>query len=199
MDKASRKRAEIMEAAYRVFSRKGYHATRIEDIARESGMAQGLLYRYFDNKLDLFSQTIDMVIARVTAGVTSDAPGASDTLEEYREQMKRGLDNLFEIFVEDPMISKLLFYEARTVDEEMNRKIQGALDLFADYSSRYVRDGIEKGFLRPDLEVRETSYAFNALVIEAARRIAHSKDRERAKRTWTKAILDLMIDGTAKH
>ncbi len=197
MDKATRKRAEIMEAACKVISEKGYHRTRIEDIALETGMAQGLFYRYFENKKDVFSRILDMVVARISEGVMSDAPGRSDTLEEYTAQMKRGLDNLFDILVEDPYISKLLFQEARSVDEEMNRKVQDALDLFADFSSHYIRDGIEKGFLRPDIEVREMAYAFNAVVFEGARRIASSEDKKKAKETWIKAIADLMIAGTA--
>ncbi|MDD3719503.1 MAG: helix-turn-helix domain containing protein [Actinomycetota bacterium] len=186
-----------MEAAYRVISEKGYHRTRIEDIAQETGMAQGLFYRYFENKKDVFSQIIDMVIARISEGVMADAPGTSGTLEEYAEQMKRGLDNLFDILVEDPFISKLLFHEAQGIDEEMSRKAQKALDLFADFSSFYIKDGIAKGFLRPDIEIRETAYAFNAVVFEGARRIALSKDKGKAKKSWTKAILDLMIEGTA--
>ena len=170
MDKASRKRMEIMDAAYRVFSEKGYHSTRIEDIALETGMAQGLFYRYFENKLDIFSQIIDRIIARITAGVMSDAPGTSNTIEEYTAQLTRAVDNLFEIFVEDPFISKLLFYKALSIDEEINRKLQSALDLFADFSSFYIEDGIAKGFLRQDIEVRESAYAFNALVFEGGSR-----------------------------
>ena len=199
MDKASRKRTEIMDAAYRVFSEKGYHSTRIEDIALETGMAQGLFYRYFENKLDVFSQIIDRIISRITAGVMADAPGTSNTIEEYTAQLTRAVENLFEIFVEDPFISKLLFYKALSIDDEINRKLQGALDLFADYSSFYIEDGIAKGFLRPDLEIREMAYAFNALVFEGARRIMLSKNKKQAKRTWTKAIVDLMIHGTAER
>lgn len=197
MDKASRKRAEIMEAAYRVFSEKGFHSTRIEDIAKETGMAQGLFYRYFENKLDIFTQIIEEIISRITEGVMSDAPGTSNTLEEYTEQMRRGVENLFDIFVEDPLISKLLFYEALGINEEMNQRIQDALDLFADFSSSYIRDGMAKGFLRPDIEVRETAYAFNALVLEGARRIVSSRNKRRARKAWSKAIVDLVIRGTA--
>jgi len=197
MDKASRKRAEILDAATKVISEKGYHRTRIEDIAQETGMAQGLFYRYFDNKHDLFSEILDRVIARISEGVMSDTPGTSDTLEEYVEQMHRALDNLFKILVEDPFISRLLFYEAQGIDDEINLKVQNTLDLFADFSSFYIKDGMEKGFLRPDIEVRETAYAFNTLVFEAARRIALAKDKKRAKKTWAKAIIDLMIKGTA--
>ncbi len=189
---------EIMDAAYRVFSEKGYHSTRIEDIARETGMAQGLFYRYFENKLDIFSEIMDGIIARITTGVTADAPGTSNTLADYASQMTRAVGNLFEIFVEDPFISKLLFYEALGIDDEINRKIQEAQDLFADFSSTYIRDGIKKGFLRPDIQVRESAYAFNALVFEGARRIVQAENKKQAKDDWTKAIVDLMIRGTAE-
>jgi AcrR family transcriptional regulator len=187
-----------MDAAYRVFSERGYHSTRIEDIALETGMAQGLFYRYFQNKLDIFSQILDGIITRITLGVMSDAAGSSYTLEEYTQQMRRGVENIFDIFVEDPLLSRLLLYEALSINEEINAKLQNALDLFAEYSSSYIKDGIKKGFLRPDIEIKETAYAFNALVFEGVRRIMLAENKKRAKETWTKAIVDLMIKGTAE-
>ena len=197
MDRASRKRTEILDAAYRIFSEKGYHSTRIEDIASEMGMAQGLFYRYFRNKLDIFSQIIEEIVQRITEGVMTDTPGTSNTLEEYIDQMKRALENFFEIFIEDPFISKLLFYEALGIDDEINQTIQDAQDLFGEYSSLYVENGIKKGILRSDIQVKETAFAFNAIVFEAVRRISQAEDKEQAKAYWTKAIVDLMIGGTA--
>jgi TetR/AcrR family transcriptional regulator, fatty acid metabolism regulator protein len=44
------KRRVILDAAVRVFARKGYHAARVGDIAREAGIAHGLLYHYFGSK-----------------------------------------------------------------------------------------------------------------------------------------------------
>jgi AcrR family transcriptional regulator len=197
MDKASRRRAEILEAAYKVFSKNGYHATRIEDIATEIGMAQGLFYRYFRNKLDIFTQIIDEIISNITQGISEDAPTASDTLEEYIAQLIRAVNKLFDRFVEDPFLSKLLFYEALGIDDDINRRIQEAFDLFGEYSSSYLKNGIAKGFLRSDMRVRETAFAFNAVVFEAARRISQSKDKSRARKHWVEAIVDLMIQGTA--
>src|SRR3712207_1648585 len=46
----SEKRELLLDAAIRVFARKGYHATRVGDIAREAGVAYGLLYHYFPSK-----------------------------------------------------------------------------------------------------------------------------------------------------
>src|SRR4051812_50177518 len=47
------KRRLILDAAVRVFARKGYHASRVGDIAEEAGVAHGLLYHYFRSKGEL--------------------------------------------------------------------------------------------------------------------------------------------------
>ena len=197
MDKASRKKTEILEAAYRVFYEKGYHATRIEDIATELGMSQGLFYRYFRNKLDIFMQIIEEIISSITQGITADPPTASTTLDEYVAQLRRAVEKLFDRFSEDPLISKLLFYEALGIDDEINRRIQEAFDLFGEYSASYLKHGVEKGFLRSDMRIKETAFAFNAIVFEGARRISQSGSKARARNHWTQAIVDLMTQGTA--
>src|SRR6266542_7130122 len=50
---AEDKRRLILDAAVRVFARKGYHTCRVGDIAEEAGVAHGLLYHYFDSKEEL--------------------------------------------------------------------------------------------------------------------------------------------------
>ena len=47
------KRRLLLDAAVRVFARKGYHSARVGDIAEEAGVAYGLLYHYFDSKDDV--------------------------------------------------------------------------------------------------------------------------------------------------
>ena len=44
------KRRQLLDAAVRVFARKGFHASRVGDIAEEAGVAHGLLYHYFKSK-----------------------------------------------------------------------------------------------------------------------------------------------------
>ena len=51
---------EVYAAAARLFATRGYHATRMQDIADELGMLKGSLYYYFDSKEDL--------IVKITSG-----------------------------------------------------------------------------------------------------------------------------------
>ena len=48
------RRQEIIDTAMKVFYEKGYEKTSISDIAKEMNVAQGLCYRYFSSKEELF-------------------------------------------------------------------------------------------------------------------------------------------------
>lgn len=56
--KGERTYRHILGSARRVFGRVGYVATTMSDVAKESGLSLGGLYRYFNNKEDLFAQVI---------------------------------------------------------------------------------------------------------------------------------------------
>src|SRR5687768_17531855 len=72
----ARRRDEILRAAVRHFSRDGYFDADLDAIAADIGCAKGTLYRYFENKADLFQQSVDLVmqdlIARTSASPSTD-------------------------------------------------------------------------------------------------------------------------------
>jgi AcrR family transcriptional regulator len=53
------RRAQILEAAAKVFAQRGLTDTRIADIAEASSMSQGLIYRYFDSKEQVFAELVE--------------------------------------------------------------------------------------------------------------------------------------------
>lgn len=55
----SSKRQAILLASKGLFARKGYHATSISDIRRESGLSTGTIYNYFSSKEDIVTSIID--------------------------------------------------------------------------------------------------------------------------------------------
>ena len=52
-ERIDRRRAQILEAASRVFARKGFHRTTVREVAREAGIADGTIYLYFASKQEL--------------------------------------------------------------------------------------------------------------------------------------------------
>lgn len=60
------RREEIVEAALRVFRRKGFQAASMADIIAESGVSAGAIYGYFASKTELVHQTASRIVgARV--------------------------------------------------------------------------------------------------------------------------------------
>lgn len=62
------RRQQILEAAWRCFSRQGFHATSMQDVFAESGMSAGAVYRYFPSKADLVRTTAEGI-----AGIAEEA------------------------------------------------------------------------------------------------------------------------------
>jgi AcrR family transcriptional regulator len=52
------RRKEILDAAMRCYSKKGYHATTMDDITRESGLTKGGIYWHFKSKWEIFLEMI---------------------------------------------------------------------------------------------------------------------------------------------
>jgi AcrR family transcriptional regulator len=57
-EKGRRTRGRVLDAAAVVFARDGYVDARMSDIATEAGVSNGALYRYFDNKTQVFAGLI---------------------------------------------------------------------------------------------------------------------------------------------
>jgi TetR/AcrR family transcriptional regulator, fatty acid metabolism regulator protein len=78
--KVTDKRRRILDAAVRVFARKGYFSARVSDIAKKAGVADGTIYLYFRSKEDLLGRLFDevmsehLVLAREAVRALPSAP-----------------------------------------------------------------------------------------------------------------------------
>jgi AcrR family transcriptional regulator len=78
------RREQILDVASRVFARKGLAGTRIADIASEGEMSQGLIFRYFASKEEIFAAVVEKALQSATrlAQAASQQPGSP--LEKLR-------------------------------------------------------------------------------------------------------------------
>ncbi|MHB8895320.1 MAG: TetR/AcrR family transcriptional regulator [Candidatus Geothermincolia bacterium] len=198
MDITDIRRREILDAAYKVFSEKGYHNAGMADIAAEMKVGHGTIYRYFDNKLDLASSVIEDLIVKISAVVTADPPEQVTTLEEYRDCLERIGDSFFTLLEENPELHQWLFFEALCIDESVTEKINAAFTLFAAYTEMYLQNGIKRGFLKLEIHTHEASLAINAMLFEAARRLSMApRIDEGSKKVWFDTIVGLILNGLA--
>lgn len=76
------RKREILDAAVRVFTRKGYEKTSIADIAREIGISQGLCYRYYASKEAIYDAALDKYAAYIVEQDLARAKACGATLRE---------------------------------------------------------------------------------------------------------------------
>jgi AcrR family transcriptional regulator len=67
------RRDEILDAAQRVFARKGYRGSSIAAIIDESGLSAGAIYSYFEGKQELFHAVVERTLAVRTPQIAADA------------------------------------------------------------------------------------------------------------------------------
>lgn len=89
------KRLLILETAIGIFASKGYHATKMQDIADELSIAKGTIYEYFPNKEDLFLAVYDI------------------WMDEYEQSMNRAVEEHYDpVSKADALIDTTVeFYE----------------------------------------------------------------------------------------
>ncbi len=81
------RKQEIVDAAVRVFARKGYEKTSISDIAKEIGISQGLCYRYYASKEEIYDAAIDKYASYIVSHNMKRTKVKDLTLKEQILQM----------------------------------------------------------------------------------------------------------------
>jgi len=143
---AEEKRRLILDAAVRVFARKGFHTSRVGDIAEEAGVAHGLLYHYFSSKDEvletIFRENWGVLVERVAA-VEQSGESAYDQLRHVAAIVLR-------TWRHEPDVVRVLVREiARS--PEMQERI-GDLVQPIESIRRIIERGRERGEFRADLD-----------------------------------------------
>jgi AcrR family transcriptional regulator len=192
--RADLRRDEILDAAERVFAEKGYHEAGIADIASELGIGHGTFYRYFRNKHDIAATVLERVVAQIAAAGLEEDPEASETVEQYREQTERILRRMFDLIDDHPMVMRFFHSQSLVVDAE---RLSDALDAYATFTERFLANGVERGFLRADLDTEITAQALVGIIFEGTRRALRAPQPAEVRRRWIEAGTALMFRGIA--
>jgi TetR/AcrR family transcriptional regulator, fatty acid metabolism regulator protein len=140
------KRQQLLGAAVRVFARKGFHASRVGDIAEEAGVAHGLLYHYFKSKDQVleavFHENWSILIARIESVEETDEPAA--------DQIRHIAAIVLRTWLHLPDVVRVVIQEFGR-SPELGERI-GELTLPIDALKRVIARGIERGEFRKDVD-----------------------------------------------
>jgi TetR/AcrR family transcriptional regulator, fatty acid metabolism regulator protein len=144
------RRRTILRAAIEVFAKKGYHGCRIADVAREAGVAYGLVYHYFHNKDELLRSVFDLSWGGFLARVKVVAEGEAPLAEKVRGVARVA----FEAYRHDPRGVKVVILEIARSPAGARVDRGSAFAEVVQVAERMFRVAQEHGELRAELDPR---------------------------------------------
>ena len=140
------KRRQLLDAAVRVFARKGFHASRVGDIAEEAGVAHGLLYHYFKSK----DQVLEAVFHENWSILVARIESVEETDESAADQIRHIAAIVLRTWLHLPDVVRVVIQEFGR-SPELGERI-GELTLPIDALRRVIARGIERGEFRKDID-----------------------------------------------
>ena len=149
---AEEKRRQILDAAVRVFARRGFHTSRVGDIAEEAGVAHGLLYHYFASK--------DEVLQTVFRENWSELLHRFEQVEASEEPADEKLRGIVKILLRtwrnDPDLVTVMVREVGR-SAQLATQVEVIGQGFA-VIERVIREGQAEGVFRPGLDPHLASW-----------------------------------------
>jgi AcrR family transcriptional regulator len=189
----SRRRAEILAAARKVFSRKGYHASTIADILNEAGIARGTLYLYFPGKRALFEVLLDEMFTQIASAVRRIRTGPGE--EPPLDQMYGNVRRVIGVLENNRDLTIILLREAVGLDSDFDQKLAAFYERLSGIIVGALRLGQEMGLVRP-CQPELVSYCVLGSVKESVLHLLTSREAEALDReVVAREILDYNLFG----
>src|SRR5262245_5647439 len=153
------RRQDILTAAEKLFSQKGFSGTTTKELAAKAGVHEAILFRHFKNKRELYRATVELKLARNRPAALAQMEQAAENHDDrgFFEALAIGLLTRFE---EDPSIPRLILrsaldgHEPPKVTAERPLRVEQTT---LEYIARRIRDGA-----LPKIDTQHGIHAFGA-------------------------------------
>jgi len=141
---------QIIDTAKKLFSKKGYQATSINEIIDKAGIATGTFYLYFDDKFALYSYLLAQYRKSIRKAISE---GIHDVHTRY-EKERLGLRAFLKFAWQDPLAYRII-WESMFADQKLFR------EYYETFSRDYIRQlqhAVDDGEVRNDIDLKTLSY-----------------------------------------
>lgn len=142
---AEERKQEILDAAEKLFARKGFDDTSTNDILAEVGIARGTLYYHYASKEDI----LDGVIQRMTKGLLAEAKRI--TGDESLSILERLTKAMLSLNVQSPIGLEILNQVHKPQNALLHQKMQASmLEGLVPILTKLLEEGIRQGLFQTD-------------------------------------------------
>src|SRR5438477_3665793 len=150
----------IIEAAVRVFARKGYYNSRVSDIAREAGIAAGTIYLYFKTKDDILVTLFRDKMAEFVGSLRKAIANEPDAVAKARRLVVLH----FRMLEDDPELAEGVQVELRQGQKFFRGAPSQEIGAYFALIGSVLEEGVAEGRFRSGLPVKvATKMLFGAM------------------------------------
>ena len=163
------RRRQLLNAAIRVFAKRGFRAAGVSDIVQAAGVARGTFYLYFEGKAQAFMAIADDFYDRLEQAIEiDDPPSAGTDGVDGRSALRASFFRWFEFFHLNREAATVILKEAPAIDLRFDRGIaelrQTTLEHFSSRFHRFQELGLVRSSLSPDIAAHLQIGMFEELV-----------------------------------
>jgi TetR/AcrR family transcriptional regulator, fatty acid metabolism regulator protein len=189
------RRQQILDAAIRTFAKKGYHASRVADIAEEAGVAYGLVYHYFDSK----EAVLEAVFRRMWGMLLTAIDDVIASEDSPREQLRKTAAIVLRSWRDYPDVVRVLVREVTRSGDQLQREIEELRQAFDTFQG-IVERGQAQGVFRTDVDPRLAAWIVYGALEEIltgwvlGQLPAGQDDVAKAERAVVRILCDGLVD-----
>jgi TetR/AcrR family fatty acid metabolism transcriptional regulator len=185
---------KIIDAATKVFAKKGFYNAKVSEIAHEAGIADGTIYIYFKHKDDILISLFEEKMKEVLDNMKQQISLESDPLKKIE---KFALVHL-KLIQDNKDIAEIIQVELRQSSKFMKNYHNIKFLEYLDLIGNIIQEGQEKGLVREDILPGIAKRAFFGALDEMSRFWVLSKKPKYDIETASKQISGFFINGIKK-
>ncbi|CAN5867122.1 fatty acid metabolism transcriptional regulator FadR [soil metagenome] len=187
------KREAILRAAIRVFAHHGYFNSKVADIAREAGIADGTVYLYFKSKEEILHSIFD----RTVEEAISEGRKQLEQISDPREKLRRIAFLHLERMGADRDLAVVFQVELRGSTKFMEEFSAAGFAEYLGLIRATIEEGQSSGVIRPGLNAKVVAKIFFGALDEMATNWILSKRRYKLA-PMADQVLDILLNGVSE-
>lgn len=155
------RKAQIINAAEDVFTKKGFDEARMDDIAEETGLSKGTLYLYFKSKDDLIIAILDRIFQRefkAFEDLDLNSMSATDAIWVFVETTVKDIKLMMHLL---PITYEFMGLAFR--NKFVQKTFKAYLNYYMDLLIPVIQHGIDSGEFRP-ADAKDIAIAMGAVL-----------------------------------
>jgi TetR/AcrR family fatty acid metabolism transcriptional regulator len=141
------KRERILSAAVKVFARNGFHATRVSEVAKAAGVADGTIYLYFKSKEELLFSVFEDRIDRLLSFMGEELPKQPNPPARLRAV----IDMQLGLLEGEPDLAEVVTIIIRQSTRLLKEFATPRFSAYLDAIAKIISEGQSSGAFRQDV------------------------------------------------